>query len=142
MKVARRNRRGMAAIVMVAVLIVVQLIIVGMVLTGARDHDLTVRRLETIEAFYAAEAGMNMAIREMMEPADEDNDDALNPVADDGIGTISYDAPAPNDANDPAFGNAQVVVTAQADTPTAGDTTLTSQGRSGVARREMQAVLQ
>ena len=35
---------------------------------GGRDHDLTVKRMDTLRAFYAAEAGMNIAIRELMEP--------------------------------------------------------------------------
>ncbi len=135
-----KQRRAMAAISMVVVLLIIDLMIISMVVGGARDHDLTVRRMDTIRAFYAAEAGMNMAIRERMVGVDEDGDDALNPVPDDGIGTISYDAPAPNDANDPGFGtpkNAQFVVTISADKKT-----LTSTGRSGDAKREMDALLE
>ncbi len=121
---------------MIVLMMIVNLIIIGMVVTQARDHDLTVRRLQTIESLYAAEAGMNMSIRELMVPADEDGDDDGSwPF---GIGTISDDT---NPATDPTLGNAQFVVTAEADTPVAGRTTLTSEGRSGDARRRMQAVL-
>lgn len=122
------NRRGTAAVSMIIVLMLVDLIIVGMVIGGARDHDLTVRRIETIQSFYAAEAGMNMAIREMMNNADEDGDG--------GIGTISDDA---IDANDPTFGQAQVLVTFIVVGP---PTTLRSKGRAGNARREVETVLE
>ena len=133
---ANGTRRGMIAVAMIVLMIVVDLIIVGMVISQARDHDLTVRRLQTIESFYAAEAGVNMSIRELMIPLDEDGDDDGSwPF---GIGTISDDT---NPATDPALGNAQFVVTAEANTPVAGRTTITSEGRSGEARRRMQAVL-
>ncbi len=95
----RSPRRGMALIGVIVFLLVVGVIIVGMVLGGARDQDLTVRRLETVRAFYAAEGGMNMAIREVMVSVDEDADGA--------IGTISDDS---DNGTDPAFGTGQVVV--------------------------------
>ena len=126
----------MIAVAMIVLMIIVDLIIVGMVISQARDHDLTVRRLQTIESFYAAEAGVNMSIRELMIPLDEDGDDDGSWPR--GIGTISDDD---NPATDPALGNAQFVVTAEANTPVAGRTTITSVGRSGEARRRMQAVL-
>ena len=122
------NRRGTAAVSMIIVLILLNLIIVGMVIGGARDHNLTIRRIETIQSFYAAEAGMNMAIRETITVTDEDGDGT--------VGSISDDA---NDANDPTFGQAQVVVTTVTVFP---QTTLTSQGRSGNSRREIQAVME
>ncbi len=122
------NRRGTAAVSMIIVLMLLDLIIVGMVIGGARDHDLTIRRIETIQSFYAAEAGMNMAIREMMNNADEDGDGT--------IGTISDDA---TPANDPTFGPAQVVVIITIAGP---PTTLRSKGRSGDARREVETVLE
>lgn len=124
----RNNRRGTAAVSMIIVLMLVDLIIVGMVIGGARDHDLTVKRIETIQAFYAAEAGMNMAIREIMMDIDEDADGA--------IGTISDDA---TPANDPTLGQAQVLVTSSL---AAAVTTLTSQGRAGDARRHITTTLE
>lgn len=122
------NRRGTVAISMILTLIIVDLIIVGIVVGGARDHDLTVRRIETINAFYAAEAGMNMAIRELMMNADEDGDGAIGTISDDG-----------NAANDPAIGQAQVLVTSVV---VGSQTTLTSQGRAGEARREIVTVVE
>ena len=124
------TRRGLIVVVMIVLMIVIDLIIVSMVVSQARDHDLTVRRIQTIESLYAAEAGMNMSIRELMIPADEDGDSA--------IGTISDDS---NDATDPTLGNARFVVTAAADTPAVGQTTITSDGRSGETRRRMQGIL-
>ena len=116
---------------MVVILITLNLIIVGFVIAGARDHRLTEHRLRTIQAFYAAESGMNMAIREMMEDADEDLDGF--------IGTISDDS---NDATDPQIGPARFVVTINTNSPDVGLNTLTSNGRSGESRRSMKGVME
>ncbi|UCD74647.1 MAG: hypothetical protein JSV91_12765 [Phycisphaerales bacterium] len=122
------TRKGVAAVVMIVLLLVVELIIIGMVLGGARDQDLTVRRLESIQAFYVAEAGMNMAVRELMENSDEDGDGTIGTISDDG-----------SDANDPSLGSASVCVTRSA---VGGTVTLSSLGRSGQARREIEATLE
>lgn len=122
---SRPVRRGVAAIVMIVLLLVVDLIALGMVLGGARDQDLTVRRLETVQAFYAAEAGMNMAVREIMLDADEDGDGTTGGISDDD-----------DDANDPGFGAARVRVTRS---PDAGGTLLTSEGRAGQSDRKLEA---
>ena len=124
----RYRRRGAAAIAAVVLLLILDLIIISIVIGGARDHDLPVRRAETIQGFYAAEAGMNMAIRELMNDTDEDGDGA--------IGTISADA---TPANDPTFGQAQVLVTSAR---VGSQITLTSQGRAGEARREIDLLLE
>jgi hypothetical protein len=87
--------------------------------------------MQSIEALYAAEAGVNMSVRELM----VDNDDDL----DGGVGTISDDG---DDGTDPTMGGARFVVTAAVDVPVAGQTTLTSAGRSGEARRTMEAILE
>jgi hypothetical protein len=125
------HRRAVAAVAMVVLLLALNLIIVGIVVGLSRDHDLTIRRMQTVEAMYAAEAGVNMSIRELMNDADEDGDGTT--------GTISDDS---NDGNDPTLGNAQFVVTAAADTPAVGQTTLTSEGRSGDARRKIEGILE
>lgn len=120
----------MVVVTTVVLMVIIGLIIVGIVVNQAREHDLTIRRMQTIESVYAAEAGMNMSIREFMIPADEDGDGVIGTISDDGI-----------DATDPTLGNARFVVTAAADTPAVGQTTLTSEGRSGEALRRIQAVL-
>ncbi len=119
------NRRGAAAVLMVVLLLVVGLIILGFVHGSARDQDLTVRHLESIQSFYAAEAGMNMAVREMMVGVDEDGDGT--------IGSISDDA---DSGTDPSIGGGKVYVT---ESTVASLTTLTSKGSAGLARREIKA---
>ena len=121
----RRRARAAAGIATVIVLVFVQLAIVGSILTGARDQDTSVQRLDTVRAFYAAEAGMNMAIREMISNSDEDGDTV--------IGTISNDG---NAANDPVIGPARVYVSKDV---VGATTDLTSRGRSGAARRQLTA---
>lgn len=128
---AQRPRRALVIPVMVVILIVIDLIIVGLVLTTGREHDLTVRRLETAAAEYAAEAGVNMSIREMMENADEDGDGTIGSVSDDG-----------NGSNDPNLNSAKLSVTISPDDPFPGQTTLTSEGRCGEAVRKMLTILE
>jgi len=123
----RQRRRGAAAVSMLVALILISLIIIGLVLGGARDHDLTVRRVQTVQSFYAAEAGMNMAVRELMLDSDEDGDGT--------VGTISDDD---DQSNDPAFGSARVFVEQSV---ASGDTILTSHGRSGESSRQLTATL-
>jgi Tfp pilus assembly protein PilX len=123
----RHDRRGTVAIVLVVALVMLQLVVVGVVLSGARDSDLTARRVETMRAFYACEAGMNMAIREVYQGVDEDGDGS--------IGTLSGDE---DDSNDPTVGSASFHVTRMV---SGSDTTLTSAGRSGLARRSAEAVI-
>ena len=125
----RRNREAMAAVMVILVLVIVELIIVGLAVGLSRDHDLTIHRMQTIEAMYAAEAGMNMSIREMMIDADEDGDLKTGGISDDG------DA-----GNDPTVGNAQFIVVMSYDAVDK-ETTLTSKGRAGEARRKIEGVL-
>lgn len=124
------SRRGAVAITTVIVLIMIYLVVIAMGVSISRDHDLTVRRVQAIEALYAAEAGTQMSIRELLVPADEDGDG--------GTGTISDDS---DDGTDPTLGRARFVVTTAGDTPAAGQTTITSVGRSGEAKRAMQVVV-
>jgi hypothetical protein len=123
----RGQRRAATAVAVIVVLVIIDLVIVGLVISGSRGHDLTIRRMETVEAFYAAEAGMNMAVREVLVDADEDGDCT--------IGCVSHDG---DDGTDPNFGNAAWVVTASR---AGAVVTLRSYGRSGSARRQMRAVV-
>lgn len=123
-----RARRGSAAVAAVIVMAILGLIVVAVVAGGARDQDLTVKRLQTVRAFYAAEAGMNMAIRELAGGVDEDGDGSVGGISDDG-----------DDTNDPMFGSATVSVSAAEG---AGELTLTSRGRAGDARRTIEAQLE
>lgn len=122
------HRRGAIGVAAVIALVFAQLLIVGVIITGAREQDTTVQRLDTLRAFYAAEGGMNMAIREMMNLNDDDGDGT--------VGSISNDN---NASNDPQAGNARVYVTTAVSGPT---TTLVSRARSGQARRQLSAVIE
>lgn len=114
-------RRGTVLVAAIVALIALSLMAVGLVTAGARDHDLTTRRSETMRAFYAMESGVNMALRELMNNADEDADGA--------VGSISNDT---SDASDPFIGIARVKVLKGT---SGADTTLTSVGRCGAAAR-------
>ncbi len=121
------SRRGTVLVAALVALIVLSLISVGLVTAGARDHDLTARRSETMRAFYAVEAGVNMATRELMNNADEDGDGT--------IGSISNDN---SDASDPLIGIARVTVRKGT---SGSNTTLTSVGRAGSATRSAMLTL-
>jgi Tfp pilus assembly protein PilX len=122
------KRRGVAAVALLVLMLVLGLIVAGMLRSGGRDHNLTALRIESMQAFYAAEAGMNMAIREAHCGCDED----LDGVA----GTISDDS---NDATDPQIGFGQVVVTQVVG---GSSTTRTSDGRAKSARRSIDAAFE
>ncbi len=124
-----QKRRGIAVVAMIVAMLILELIVVGIVISGARGHDLTVRRMDTIRAFYAAEAGANMSIRELRVELNEDGDTAR--------GAVSFEA-AYDPNNDPTFGPAKVYVSIDV---VGTETTLTSEGRSGEALRRVEAVL-
>lgn len=121
------NRSGVVVVAMIILLLIIDLVVVGLVVSGSRDHDLTVKRLGNIRAFYAAEAGMNMAIREVLIDADEDGDCR--------IGSISHDG---DSGNDPGFTASSFVV---AGTSSGCSTTIDSYGSSGEARARLVVVL-
>jgi hypothetical protein len=121
------QRRAATVVAVIVILVIIDLVIVGLVLSGSRGDVLAVRRAETVKAFYAAEAGMNMAMREVMLDQEQDGDCK--------VGCISHDG---DDGNDPGFGNAAWVVTAS----TSGAvTTIRSYGRAGSTRRQMLAAV-
>lgn len=123
------QRRGIAAVAAVVLVVLANLIVVAMVLAGSREQDLTIRRLETVRAFYAAEGGMNMAIRELMIDEDEDGDGVIGTISDDG-----------DPGTDPIIGAARVRVESTAVVP--GQVTLESVGASGSAIRRLRSTLE
>lgn len=124
----RAHRQGVAILGMLIVLMIGGFIVFGMVIGGAREQDLMLKRVETVRAFYAAEAGINMALRELMLTTDEDGDGFIGSVSDDGV-----------DANNPGIGSASVYVSADPSQPE--QLTLTSHGRCGEAQRTLEIVL-
>lgn len=79
-----RHRRGAIALAMVLALLLLQLAIVAMVVGGVRRQDLTSTRINSMRSFYAAEAGINMGVRELMNNQDEDGDGTIGAVSDNG----------------------------------------------------------
>lgn len=90
------GRRGSVLVALVVVLAVMQIVVVSTVLSGTRTSELSVLRLESARALYAAEAGANMAAREAFLSLDLDGDGKPGSISDDG-----------NPANDPALGSAR-----------------------------------
>ncbi len=116
-----RARRGTAMLLVVMLLVAGSILIAAAAVGGAREEHLTVERLATLRAFYAAEAGMNLAMREVMLNLDEDGDG--------GVGSISDND---DDADNPTLGSASLVVERLDD---AGTISLTSRGSSARAER-------
>jgi hypothetical protein len=109
------TRRGLAAVSAVLGMVLLQVSIVVVVVSGARDQGMAGHRISATRAFYAGEAGMQMALRERVLNSDLDGDG--------GVGTISDDG---DSGNDPVVGGARVSV---------GFDTATSQLRS-IGRHE------
>ena len=122
------SRRGSVLVAIIVALIMLQVVVVGVVLLGAREQNLTMLRLEASKAQYAAEAGMNMALRELNNSADEDGDGAIGSISNDG-----------NSANDPTVNGASIVVTMSV---SGSVTTLTSTARTTNAKRTIVVTLQ
>ena len=120
---SHRARRGNALVAALLLMAILNLIVLGLVVGGTRDQDLSARSVETIRAFYAAEAGANMAIRELMVDADEDGDGTIGSISDDG-----------NNANDPQLGPAQFRAEA---TVVGSDVSIDVEGRDGAAIRSI-----
>lgn len=78
---AHRHPRATILVAVVGALVMLQLLVVALTLGGARDHDLTVRRVESARALYAAEGVMNMALREVCLSMDEDGDGVVGGIA-------------------------------------------------------------
>ncbi len=75
------SRRGAAAVAMVVLMLLMALILVGMVLAGARQQEVGLSRVEAARAFYAAEAGLNVATRELVLDEDVDDDGQVGSIA-------------------------------------------------------------
>lgn len=124
----RGLRRGVAAVAMVGVLLLVEVTLLSAVISVRIDQTLAPARLDSVRAFYAAEGGMNMAIRELILATDADGDGTAGSISDDN-----------NAGNNPTLGSADVSVTLA----TVGAThTLTSEGRAGTARKVLNVQLQ
>jgi hypothetical protein len=75
------SRRASILIALILVLIIVQIAVIGVVSLGSKDHSLTKLRLEASQSEYASEAGVNMALREVYDGADEDGDGTIGSIS-------------------------------------------------------------
>ncbi len=116
--------RGAVGIAVIASLVIVEVVIVVSVIGGSLQQDLTLQRIDTNKAFYAAEGGTAMAVREAWVAVDEDGDGSIGGISDDG-----------NAANDPQIGGATVSVSQTTD---ADVTSLIAIGRAERARRRIE----
>lgn len=120
-------RRGTVVVAVVIALVILQLLVYVVSVAGARDQDLTNRRLEGARSYYAAEAVANMAIREIGRNADEDGNGTIGAVS--TVGTGMTIGP----------GGAGAWATAAT---SAGVTTVTADGASVQATRTITANVQ
>lgn len=121
---AELRPRGTAVIAIVVALVMLQVFVAAALVGGAREQDLTVKRLDTTRAYWAGEAGAHMAVRELAGGADHDGDG--------GIGSISADGLT---GNDPLLSGGRVSVSIAA---AGGVTTITVVGRAGDAVRSIE----
>lgn len=89
----RSARRGSILVVTVVAMIILLMLVATVVLSGGREGEQSQLRFQEARAGYAADAGANMALREIRRNTDLDGDGA--------IGTISNDN---NTGTDPTVG--------------------------------------
>jgi Tfp pilus assembly protein PilX len=58
-----------------------QIVVIGVVTLASRDQNLTKLRLESEQAQYAAESGINMALKEIYDSSDEDTDGTIGTIS-------------------------------------------------------------
>lgn len=119
-----RSRRGAAAVALIGVLVIVEVAVVVAVVGGGLQHDLTLQRIDTSRAFYAAEGGAAMAVQELVTGEDRDGDGVVGGISDDG-----------NADNNFVIGGATTGVTLDED---AGLATIVATGRAGATRRRLE----
>lgn len=122
-----RTRRGSVLAAVIVLLLILELALASLLMSGTNEQGVGIDRLNTVRAFYAAEAGTQMALREIMLGTDEDGDGAIGGISDDG-----------DPDTDPVIGPASARVAVAQVT---GATVVTSEGRCGQAMRVMQATV-
>lgn len=122
------SRRGTVLVAVIAALVVLQLTVIGTTFMGARQQDVLANTIDGTRAFYAAEAGANIAVKELIDGADNDGDGTIGGISDDG-----------NSNNDPALGVARFRASKSV---SGGTTIITVFGRSGQSQRTFQINLQ
>ncbi len=75
------RRRGTVAVAIMGTLTILQVCVLAGAITGTRDQEIVTLRVDTARALYAAEGGMNLAIREVMNGTDADGDGTVGSIA-------------------------------------------------------------
>jgi hypothetical protein len=122
------RRRGAAVAVLVVVLGVVSVAVLGSVAPSADETALAAARVERVRASYAADAGVAVALAEVLNASDLDGDGKT--------GTLSDNS---NSGDDPQIGFARVVVTSNTGT---SQRVLTSRGRCGSSVYSLELTVQ
>jgi len=125
----RTARRGSISAAALVVLVVTAVLVVGSTRTGRTEHDLTVSRMETMRAFYAAESAVQLALREITLGVDVDGDGVIGGISDDDDHT-----------NNPSIGQARIHVTAEQQD--AGVVVLTATATEGRATRRIRVEIE
>lgn len=110
-----RTSRGSGLVAVVAALVLLEVLVAAALVGGSREQNLGASRLDATRALYAAEAGMNMAVREVRLEADSDGDGLAGSVSSNSVSS-----------DDPMVSGASVYVTSATSGPV---TTLTARAR-------------
>lgn len=109
-------RRGMAIVAVVVMIAIIHITVMGAVTRGGAEADILALRIETVRAFFAADSGVIIWLRE----------DAAGSTPDSGESV--------------SIGSQKVL---WVDSPEAGETgTLVVEGQSGRARRRLSVELE
>lgn len=122
------RRRGGVLAALLVVLGVVSIAALGSVAPAADETMLAAARVERVRASYAADAGIAVALAEVIAATDLDGDGKA--------GTLSDNS---NPGDDPQVGLARVVVTAASGST---QTVVTSRGRCGGSSYSLELTVQ
>lgn len=121
------NHRGSVLAAVIVLLLLLEIAVASLMMSSTNEQSVGVDRLNTVRAFYAAEAGVQMALREIMLGVDEDGDGVIGGISDDGDAATTC-----------AIGLASVSVTVA---QVADAAVVTSEGRCAEAMRITQATV-
>ena len=76
-----RDRRGTILVGLLVGLMLLASALVAVAISGRREQDLTMRRMEAMRAAYAEEAAAQIAVRELVNQQDDDGDSRIGTVA-------------------------------------------------------------
>ncbi|MFN0131796.1 MAG: LamG domain-containing protein [Phycisphaerales bacterium] len=121
------HRRGTVLVAVVIAMILLGLVVATAVMSGTRDGDLTVLRVQGTKAQYAADAAVAMAVKEVFDNIDGDGNGTVGSISNSSLVTA---------------GTALAGMTMSAAASTSGSTTtITARGTGTDTRRAMRVNL-